>query len=341
MGILSSETPLEVDQNAEILVTGATGFTGGHLARTLASRGQAVRALVRDCRRAAHLQALGVELAYGDLLDPVSLKQAMFGIDTVYHIAATFREEKISEETMWATNAQGVQYMLDAAVGAGVRRFVHCSTVGVHGEIENPPADENAPYKPEDRYQESKVAGEKIALDYMRRGKLPVVIVRPAGIYGPGDTRFLKLFKAVKWGYFVMLGSGKVLYQLVYIDDLVDGIILCGTVANAVGNVYILTGEPAVTLTQLMAGIAEAVGTSQRRLWFPITPVYLAAYVCELVCRPLGIEPPLYRRRVDFFRKDRAFSIEKARRELGFVPKVDLKAGLKRTAEWYEAQGLM
>lgn len=342
MNILSSETPLEAaHQGEKILVTGATGFTGGHLARTLARRGKAVRALVRDPQRAAHLQALGIELARGDLLDPASLAQAMVGVHTVYHVAATFREEKISEERMWATNALGVQHMLEMAIRAGVGRFVHVSTVGVHGAIEQPPADENAPYKPEDRYQKSKLAGEKIALDIMRRGELPVVVLRPAGIYGPGDRRFLKLFRAVKRGYFVMLGPGTALYQLVYIDDLVDGIILCGTVDNAVGNVYILTGEPAVTLNQLIAFIAEAVGASPPRWRFPVVPIYLAAYLCEIVCRPIGIEPPLYRRRVDFFRKDRAFCIEKARRELGFVPKVDLQVGLKRTAEWYEAQGLM
>ena len=325
----------------KILVTGATGFAGGQLAQTLACRGQTVRALVRDPRRAAHLQASGIELVCGDLLDPVSLGQAMAGIHTVYHIAATFREEKIDEEKMWATNSQGVKHMLDAAVAANVWRFVHCSTVGVHGEIENPPADENAPYKPEDHYQESKLAGEKIALDYMKHSQLPIVVFRPAGIYGPGDMRFLKLFRPIKKRHFLMLGSGEVLYQLIYIDDLVDGIIRCGTAENSVGNVYILTGEPAVTLNELVAGIARAVGAPGPRWRLPVMPVYLAGYLCELICKPMGIEPPLYRRRVDFFRKDRAFTIEKARRELGFNPKVDLKTGLKRTAEWYEAQGLI
>ena len=325
----------------KILVTGATGFAGGQLAQTLACRGQTVRALVRDPKRAAHLQASGIELVCGDLLDPVSLGQAMAGIHTVYHIAATFREEKIDEEKMWATNSQGVKHMLDAAVAANVWRFVHCSTVGVHGEIENPPADENAPYKPGDHYQESKLAGEKIALDYMKHSQLPIVVFRPAGIYGPGDMRFLKLFRPIKKRHFLMLGSGEVLYQLIYIDDLVDGIIRCGTAENSVGNVYILTGEPAVTLNELVAGIARAVNAPGPRWRLPVMPVYLAGYLCELICKPMGIEPPLYRRRVDFFRKDRAFTIEKARRELGFDPKVDLITGLKRTAEWYEAQGLI
>ena len=327
--------------NASVLVTGATGFTGGHLARHLACSGYQVRALVRDLERAGQLQAQGIELARGDVCDPASLSQAMIGIETVYHIAASFRQENVTRQDMWAVNAQGVQNMLDAAIGAGVKRFVHCSTVGVHGDVRNPPADEETAYGPGDTYQESKTAGEKIARQYMAEGRLPIVVFRPGGIYGPGDRRFLKLFRSIKKRRFVMIGSGKVLYQLVYIDDLVDGIVRCGTADKAIGNVYILTGEAAITLNELVVAIARIVGAPAPRWRVPVTPVYLAGYLCEVMCKPLGIEPPLYRRRVDFFRKDRAFSVEKARRELAYKPAVDLKTGLRRTAEWYEAQGLM
>lgn len=327
--------------NTSVLVTGATGFTGGHLAQRLARSGFSVRALVRDLDRGSHLQSQAIELVHGDVRDPTSLSRAMKGIDTVYHIAALFRQENVTQQEMWAVNAQGVQNMLDAAISAGVKRFVHCSTVGVHGDVKNPPADEETAYTPGDIYQESKTAGEKIARHYMAEGRLPVVVFRPGGIYGPGDRRFLKLFRSIKKRRFVMIGTGEVLYQLVYIDDLVDGIICCGTVDKAVGNVYILTGEAAMTLNELVAAIAGVVGAPAPRWRVPVTPVYLAGYLCEVLCKPLGIEPPLYRRRVDFFRKDRAFSIEKARRELGYKPEVDLRTGLKRTVEWYEAQGLM
>ncbi len=324
------------------LVTGATGFTGGHLAKRLAENGEDVRALVRDPQRAAHLSAMGIELVEGDLTDLDSLKRAMEGVEQVYHIAAIFREENVTEERMWAVNCHGVKNMLDAAIWAGtVQRFVHCSTIGVHGDIKNPPANEETPYGPGDYYQESKTGGEKIAIEYMEQGKLPIVIFRPGGIYGPGDTRFLKLFRPIKKKRFLMLGSGEILYQLVYIDDLVDGIILCGTVETAVGNIYILTGEPPMTLNQFVSNVANAVDAPMPKLRFPVMPVYAAGYVCELVCKPFGINPPLYRRRVDFFRKDRSFTIEKARRELGFAPKVDPAAGLKKTAVWYEEQGLI
>jgi nucleoside-diphosphate-sugar epimerase len=277
----------------------------------------------------------------GDLRDLNSLERAMKDIDTVYHIAALYRQENVSRKEMWETNVQGTQNMLDSAVKAGVRRFVHCSTVGVHGDIKNPPADEQAPYGPGDYYQESKTEGEKIALSYMREGRLPMVVFRPAGIYGPGDLRFLKLFKAIKKRTFIMFGSGHVLYQMVYIDDLIEGILLCGTSEKAVGNVYILTGDEPVTLNQLVRLIADSLKVPEPWLRFPVMPVYLAGLLCELIFKPLGLNPPLYRRRVDFFRKSRAFDISKAEKELGFNPQIDLRTGITMTANWYQKEGLL
>ncbi len=324
-----------------VLVTGATGFTGGHLCRGLVARGYQVRALVRDEQRAGDLRQLGVELIQGDLRDQAALARAVDNVQTVYHIAALFRQESVSRQIMWETNAEGVRKLLDAAIAANVARFVHCSTVGVHGETKQPPATETSPYGPGDDYQESKTAGEKIALEYMEAGRLPITIFRPGGIYGPGDLRFLKLFRGIKRRKFIMFGSGQVLYQLIYIDDLVDGIIRCGTQAAAVGEVYILTGEAPVTLNQLVQQIAAVVAVPPPRLRLPVLPLYLAGFLCEVLCKPLGIEPPLYRRRVDFFRKDRAFSIQKAQTQLGFAPKVDLACGLRQTAAWYLEKGLL
>lgn len=328
-------------QHEKVLITGATGFTGGHLCRALVARGYAVRALVRDEQRAADLAALGVELVAGDLRDRTVLQRAAQGVDTVYHIAALFRQEKVAPQEMWAINADGTRNLLDAAIDAGVGRFVHCSTIGVHGAIKGPPATEESPYGPGDDYQASKTAGEKIARQYMAEARLPITIFRPGGIYGPGDLRFLKLFRSIQQRQFIMFGSGKVLYQLVYIDDLIDGILRCGTQAAALGQVYILTGVAPVTLNELVQQIARVVAVPPPRWRLPVTPLYLAGGLCELLCKPLNIEPPLYRRRVDFFRKDRAFSIEKAQTQLGFAPKVDLAGGLQQTAAWYQQKGLL
>jgi nucleoside-diphosphate-sugar epimerase len=324
-----------------VLVTGGSGFTGSHLCNRLVAEGYCVRTLVRDPARAMALLHKDVELIQGDLRERSKLDEATAGVDTVYHIAALFRQENVSRQEMWQTNVEGTRHLLDAAIQARVQRFVHCSTIGVHGDVKNPPATEETPYAPGDYYQESKTEGEQLVLQYMKEGRLPISVFRPGGIYGPGDLRFLKLFKGIKKGRFVMLGSGEIQYQLVYIDDLVDGILLCGTREEALDNVYILTGSEPTTLNQLVQAIACAVGVPPPRLRFPVTPVYLAGLLCEIVCKPFGINPPLYRRRVDFFRKNRAFSIEKAERQLNFQPKVSLEEGLRQTAGWYMAQGLL
>lgn len=325
----------------KVLVTGATGFTGGHLCEKLAKNGYQVRAIVRDPAKAGDLKAQGVEVVPGDVCDPASLKKAVAGVDRVYHIAALFRDGKASYEDMWAVNAQGTQHMLDAAVAAGVKRFVHCSTIGVHGDVENPPADENSPYNPGDAYQETKLEGELIAQKYMKDGRIPISIFRPAGIYGPRDLRFLKLIKSIKDGRFVMIGSGEINYHMVYIDDLVDGILKCGHHENAIGKIFILAGNEVVTLNQLVAIIAGLVGSKLPRLKVPFKPVYLAGHLCEVVCKPLGVNPPLFRRRVDFFRKTRHFDISRAKAELEYAPGVNLKTGLKRTIDWYRQEGLL
>jgi dihydroflavonol-4-reductase len=324
-----------------VLVTGATGFAGGALARRLATHNAPVRALVRNSANVAPLTALGIESVHGDLRDPASLRQAMCGVDVVYHIAAIYRQQGVEPQLFKAINATGVQHLLDAAVDAGVSRFVHCSTVGVHGHIERPPAAEDAPFAPGDVYQDSKLEGERIAARYMAEGRLPVTIFRPAPIYGPGDLRFLKLFRGIKRGRFPMIGDGEVFYHLVYIDDLVEGILRCGTADQAIGEIFILAGPEYTTLNDLMATVARELGGRPPWLRIPFAPVYAAATVCEAVCRPLGVEPPLYRRRVSFFAKSRAFDIGKARRTLGYAPKVSVREGVARTGAWYAEQGLL
>ncbi|MEW6001525.1 MAG: NAD-dependent epimerase/dehydratase family protein [Nitrospirota bacterium] len=325
----------------KILVTGSTGFVGSHLCEKLIKKGCSVRALVRNTSRFSDLHHLGVEVVKGDLRDPDSLRVAVKGINVVYHIAAIFRQENISRKEMWEINVQGTRNILDAAVNGGVQRFVHCSTIGVHGDIKEPPANEDTPYGPGDHYQESKTDGERVVLKYMAEGRLPVVVFRPGGIYGPRDLRFLKLFKAIKNRRFVMFGSGEVIYQMIYIDDLIQGVLLCGTEDKAVGNIYILTGEEPTTLNQIVRVIAEIVDVTPPRLHFPVIPIYIISFLCELVFKPLGINPPLYRRRVDFFRKTRAFDISKAKSELGFQPRIDLKTGIRLTADWYQEKGYL
>ncbi len=325
----------------KVFVTGATGFLGGHLARELARRGRTVRALVRrrpeDC---ALSREPNVELITGDLTRLDDVLGASEGCSIFYHIAALYRSAGEKDSVFYDVNVGGTENVLEAARRYGAGRVVHCSTIGVHGDVEEFPADENSPFRPHDVYQRTKLEGELRAREAAENG-LPVTVFRPAGIYGPGDTRFLKLFRTIHNGRFRMFGPGEVFYHLTYVSDLVDGAILCGEHPNAAGKVYILAGPRYTTINELVAIIAESLGGKVPRGRLPLAPLQLAARVCEAVCRPLGVEPPLHRRRLDFFTVNRAFSIEKARRELGYEPKVDLPEGCRRTARWYLEQGLL
>lgn len=329
----------------KLLVTGATGFTGGRLAEMLAGRGHEVMALVRSASvarfRASRAAAAGVTAVEGDLKDAEAVRRACDGAEVVYHIAATYREAGQPDAAYRAINVEGTRHVLEGALAAGVRRVVHCSTGGVHGHIEHPPANEDAPFGPGDIYQQTKLDAETLARDFGPRTGLEVVIARPIGIYGPGDMRFLKMFRGLAKGRFPVLGSGEVFYHLTFIDDLVEGFRLCGEVPGAAGRTYILGGAAYTTLNELVALIAGELGVAAPRLRLPVWPFWTAGLLCELVCVPLRIEPPLYRRRVDFYTKSRAFDIGRARRELGYDPAVDLREGVRRTIAWYREQGLL
>jgi nucleoside-diphosphate-sugar epimerase len=322
-----------------VLITGATGFAGGHLARTLATRGDAVVALVRDPARAPALGQAHVSLVQGDVRDRASLDRAAEGVEVVYHIAAIYRQAGLSEDEYRAVNARAVATVIQAARAAGARRVVHCSTVGVHGDVEHPPANEDAPLRPGDIYQVTKLEGERAAHETARAEGIEVVVARPTGIYGPGDRRLLKLFRGVARRTFVVLGNGRIFYHLTYIDDLVEGFRLCGEVPAAAGRTYILAGGEVTTLNELVERIARAAGVAPRRLHLPVWPFWIAGAACEAICAPFGLEPPLYRRRVDFFTKSRAFDITRARRELGYAPAVSLDDGIGRTLAWYRQAG--
>jgi len=279
-----------------------------------------------------------IETVHGDVRDGVAMRAAADGVEVVYHIAAIYRQAGLREAEYRAVNATAVRTVIDAAKAGGARRVVHCSTVGVHGDVERPPANEDAPLRPGDIYQQTKLEGEQIARDAGQTAGIEVVIVRPTGIYGPGDRRLLKLFRGVSRRRFVILGDGSIFYHLTYIDDLVEGFRLCGTVAGAAGRTYILAGGEVTTLNELTRLVAEEAHVPPPRLHLPVWPFWMAGAACEAMCAPLGIEPPIYRRRVDFFTKSRAFDISRARAELGYAPSIGLREGIARTLRWYREQ---
>lgn len=297
-------------------------------------------ALVRtEASAASALKEAGVSLVTGDLRDRDALAAAIDGVEVVYHIAAMYRQAGLGDEVYRAVNATAVADVVEAAARAGVRRVVHCSTVGVHGDVEHPPANEDAPLKPGDIYQVTKLEGERLARDTGSRLGVEVTIVRPTGIYGPGDRRLLKLFRGVARRRWITLGDGKIYYHLTFIDDLVDGFRLCGTHPAAANRTYILAGGEVTTLNDLVGLVADVAGVATPTRHLPVWPFWVAGAACEAICAPFGVEPPIFRRRVDFFTKSRAFDITRARTEIGFAPRVGLREGTRRTLEWYRAEG--
>ncbi len=323
------------------LVTGASGFTGGYMVDHLLERGYQVRAFVRPTSNIEKLKGKPVEIFTGDLITKSTLVKAMEGVEVVFHIGALYRAANLPDRAFWDVNVIGTENVMQAALETGVRRVVHCSTGGVHGHIENPPANESAPIRPGDAYQESKVEAERVAMFYYRDKGLPVTIVRPIGIYGPGDMRMLKLYRLIYHRKFIMFGGGNVYYHLTYVTDTVEGFRLASEKPDAVGQVYLIAGEKYFTLNQFAEMVAQALDVPPPRWNLPVWPLYMAGFLCEKICVPLRVQPPIFRRRVDIFTHSRAFDITKARNELGYSPKVSLEEGIRRTAKWYLENGYL
>jgi nucleoside-diphosphate-sugar epimerase len=325
-----------------ILVTGGTGFTGSHLTRRLLERGHRVVVLDNQPGRFhEELTRLGAEIHLGSVADRDLVRRLTEGCTVVHHLAAMFRRVNAPKPAYWGVNVEGTRHLLDAALEHGVRRVVYCSTCGVHGNVERPPADESAPIHPEDYYQYTKWEGERVVEQYRGRG-MATVTLRPAAIYGPGDPeRFFHLFRMVRSGRFLMFGNGETTYHPLFIDNLVDAFELAQLHPGADGEAYLVADERWWTLNDLITAIGRALGVNVRIRHLPFRPLWLAALACETAYKPLPKEPPLFRRRVDWFRQNRAFSIARARRELGYRPRVDLDEGLARTAAWYRRAGLL
>ena len=323
-----------------IAVTGATGFIGAHLARALAARGDAVRALARSHSRAAMLPPR-VQAIIGDVTAPDTLPPLLAGCSAVVHLVSDFRTAGNPPARSWAINVDGTRRMLQAARAAGVRRFVYGSTIGVHGHVRETPAAEDAAYAPGDTYQETKVAAERLCREEMARGGMEIVIARPASVYGPGDLRMLKMFRMLARRTFLQAGPARENFHAVYIDDLVAGLLLLLDTPGIDGETFILGGPAYLPLADYIATAAASVGAPPPWLRVPYRPLLALSAATEALCRPFGIDPPLHRRRVRFFRNNRAFDISKARARLGYAPHVGLEEGMGRTVAWYRQEGLL
>lgn len=326
----------------KVLVTGGTGFSGKALVTRLLAEGHQVTALdYKEGLKTEELRQLGAEVIIGTVTDKEIVSRSVAGVEVVFHLAAAFRELNVPESFYDEVNIEGTRNVVEAAQAAGVRRLIYCSTCGVHGNVDHPPANEDAPIQPADYYQKTKYEAEPIVMAYNGKG-MATVILRPAAIYGPGDPeRFYLIYRRVASGSFPMFGSGRTLYHPLYIDNLVDAFMLCMEDGKGDGRAYLIADEHYVSVEELVRAVAKALSVEVRIPHFPVWPVVVAGHVCERVCKPFGVTPPIFPRRVDWYRQNRAFDISRARVELGYQPRIGLEEGLRRTAEWYRAEGYL
>lgn len=323
----------------KIALTGASGYTGSHLLRVLLGAGHEVAALVRRGAALPRGDASGARLVEGDLADRAALRALVEGRDVVMHVAAVYRTAGHPDSYYRDVNVGGTERLLELAAEFGVSRFVHTSTVGVHGHVARAPADELSPFNPGDIYQATKAEAETLAWEYHRRRGVPLCVVRPGAIYGPGERRLLKLFRAIARGRYAIVGSGETFYHPVYIDDLIQGFLLALERPEALGEAFIVAGPRYLSQRELAEVIARHTDGRVLPFRIPAAPIRWAGAACEALCVPLGIEPPLHRRRTEFWTKSRAFSIDKARRLLGYAPQVDFDEGVVRTLRSYREAG--
>jgi dihydroflavonol-4-reductase len=326
---------------ARVLVSGASGYTGTVLVKKLVAQGASVRAIARTSSNLSAFEGLPIEWIRGDVFDPATVAQAAAGVEYVIHVAAAYREAKITDETYHKVHIESTKLLAQALLNApGFKRFVHVSTVGVHGHIDQPPADETYRFSPGDIYQRTKAEAELWVREFAASNNFPISVVRPAAIYGPGDRRLLKFFKMASKPFFPLFGRGQGLYHLIHVDDLTDIFILAALHPAAVGEAFIAGNTTPSRLQDIARTIADEIGNEGMRfVRLPAWPLFLAADLCEAICKPLGIEPPIYRRRVAFFTKDRAFNTSKLQRLLGYTNRIGVDEGLRSTARWYREAG--
>jgi nucleoside-diphosphate-sugar epimerase len=321
-----------------IFVTGALGFIGAHFVERALAAGHAVVGLYRGAEgeKAELLRrftAQGARLLQGDVLEPDTYTELLRDVDCICHFAAAFKGSGHTAEDFTRINVVGTEYVLNAGAKAGVKRYVLCSTAGIYGQRLTGLTDEAAAPQPWNAYERSKHAAEERLRERAAQLGIEYVILRPAVVYGPRDDRLLKLFRAAAKGRFPLFGAGNGRRHMVYVTDVADAFVLACTVPEAANQEMIIAGPEAVPLRvmlEVLAGVVQRKSCGPR---LPLTPMLILAAIVEDGCKLIGVSPPLYRRRMDFYRSDAAFDCARAQRLMGWSPQVNLREGLRQTLE--------
>lgn len=327
----------------KVLVTGASGFLGGYMVEELVRKGYLVLGMVRKGSDTDLLRKLGIELRIGDLEDQASLETVTKGVDAVIHLAAYYTL-KGSKERYERINVQGTQSLMEAMLKNGVHRLVYCSSTEAMGPTPHPPADEDTPCEPNYEYGRSKLRSENLIREYQKKG-IEFTIIRPSGIYGPrnlDDVSYWFITSYANTGASkIMVGSGKRVLQFAHVEDVVRGFVLALERSEvSAGRTYFITDSRAYSYEEIYGILANIFGKDPPK-W------HVGVLLAKIIAAPIQAFNWL-RRKKDFvwrvdsmntFKVDRYYSIERAKKELGYQPKYSLPDGLKETADWYRAKG--
>ncbi len=324
----------------ETLITGGTGLVGHHLITELQRRGDKVSALVLPSENTSWLEERGVTVYRGDIREPATLTAPMRNVDTVFHLAA-MQGVWLSTEKYTAVNVTGTENVCRAALKAGVRRVVHVSSWTIYGMERGWPLTEDvAPAPRNDPYWVTKAQGDLVVQRMFREEKLPAAIIRPGTIFGVGDRlNFGRTAEKVRAGKGLILGSGRNFLPLVYVTDVVQGLLLGADHDNALGQAFNITNDQPLTQEEFLSAIAHDLNVAPSRLHVPYLAAYAIAFAAERIVKlNSGKHPFVTRHGVTLYGTDNRHSIDKARTELGYEPKVSVREGVRLACEWYRQE---
>ena len=331
--------PQSCQNGVKTLVTGATGFIGSHLVERLVAEGHDVRCFVRSTSNVRWLKNLPVEIFVGDFFDAESLRNALRGVRIVHHVAGITKAQR--KRDYWRWNSEATRKLLEATFqfAESIDRFVHMSSQAAVGPSYNgTPANELTTPHPIDVYGKSKIEAEQACLGFS--GKLPITIIRPVAVYGPRDHDTFSFFKWLNRGILPILGSEKKRVALIYVKDLVEGIVVATESKHAVGQTYFIANEKNPTWEELFSVATQIAGKKVRKFRIPNFSVYLVAAAAEPLSFITG-KAALYS-----FEKARELAqanwgcdVAKAKRELGYEAKTPILDGMRETIQWYRREG--
>jgi nucleoside-diphosphate-sugar epimerase len=318
-----------------ILVTGAGGFIGQHLSRELAAKGNTVIGVDLNYPKGHSGRILhNFKAISSDFRNMDLMRELLNDVEVVFHLASAHLQINLPESEYWDINVHSLRPFLELADQSRVKRFVHVSTTGVYGNLDNWPADEETACEPQNIYGKTKMAAETEAQKYYEETKFPIVILRPSWVYGPGCPRTLKIYKTLQSGHFVMIGKGNNLRHPIYIQDMLSALILAMEAESAVGETFIIGGKQTYTTSELVGIFSKELDLPKPRIRLPMCLGQLIAVGSEKLFRLSKKEPPLSRRSLEFFNTNNSFDITKAKKILGFNPMFSLTEGIKETQLW-------